>query len=155
MKCTLTISLFFVLTFHSFAQELSVFSGFWAPEYYQDDVKISKQEAKSLLLSYQPSEQFWKKKITNETLFYVSTVAQLGFTIWTINELSNDGNNGNAAAPAGLLGTLVLSAIFLNNTGKNAKKAILTYNAQFDNRTTTFRLVPVGNTNGLGLALKF
>lgn len=155
MRLFFTLLIVFSFTMDSFGQELSVFSGFWAPEYYQDDVKITKQEAKSLLLNYQESEGYWKKKMTNETLFYVSSVAQLGFTFWTLNELVNKETDRNIAAPAGLLGTLILSAIFLNNTGKNGKKAILAYNKQFDGKTTTYRLVPISSSNGLGLALKF
>jgi len=154
MKSTFTI-FFLLLTVSLSAQELSVFSGFWAPEYYQDDVRITKEEAKSRLLQYAGSEAFWKKKITNETLFYVSTIAQIGFTFWTLDELVNKETDRNVAAPAGLLVSLVMSAIFLNNTGKNAKKAILAFNKQFDGTTTTFRLEPIGNSNGLGLALKF
>ena len=70
----------------------------------------------------------------------MSTIAQIGFTFWTLDELVNKETDRNVAAPAGLLVSLVMSAIFLNNTGKNAKKAILAFNKQFDGKTTTFRL---------------
>ena len=72
------------------AQELSVFPGFWADEYFQDEVQITRKEAKSLLLEYEGSSVYWKKKATNETLYYLSLVAQLGATFWTVDQLSKE-----------------------------------------------------------------
>ena len=144
----------FLFSTQMISQEISVFSGFWAPKYYQDDVEISRKEAKNLLLNYEPSATYWKKKMTNETLFYSTYVVALGGAIWLGAETGRD--RDDIAAPAAVtLGGLVVSLIFWNGANKNAKKAILTYNKQFDNKTTTYRLVPIGNSNGLGLALQF
>ncbi len=138
------------------AQELSVFSGFWADEYFQDDVQITRQEAKSLLLEYEGSSVYWKKKAANETLYYLSLVAQLGATFWAVDQISKEEGDRDIAAPLTLLGTVVLNAIFLTGTAKNKKKAVLAYNKQFDSqKTTSYRLVPIGNSNGIGLALQF
>lgn len=138
------------------AQELSVFSGFWSPEYYQDDKQITKQEAKQLIMDYNLSEPYWKKKMLNEGLFYGTYFVSLGSAFWLGSELGKDRDNASITTPTVVtLGSFVVSMIFLNSANKNAKKAILTYNSQFDGKTTTYRLVPVGNSNGLGLALKF
>lgn len=158
-RCQIKPSFFLVVLLLSSlslsSQELTVFSGFWGPEYYQDDVEITKQEAKSRLLGYSGSEIFWRKKMTNETLFYVSTVVQTGLVIWTLSELAEDTTDPNIAAPLALLGSLIVNGIFLNATAKNGKKAILAYNKQFDNKQTTYQLIPLGNSNGFGFALKF
>ncbi|UII76851.1 hypothetical protein LV716_03420 [Flagellimonas sp. HMM57] len=135
------------------AQEITTFTGFWGAEYYQDDKELSKKEFKSLLYTNNEAAIYWKKAETNETIGYVALLAQLGLAIWTGAELAKD--DGNSLEPAlGSLGFGILGSLFLHFSNQNAKKAILTYNKQFDNKTT-FRLVPTSNRNGIGLALKF
>ncbi|WP_435624807.1 hypothetical protein [Flagellimonas sp.] len=140
------------------AQELSVFSGFWAPEYYQDDVKIDRKEAKKLLLEYDESAVYWKKKATNEALFAGAYTISLGGAVWLGVELGRDrnGEDRDLLAPSLVtLGGLIFSTIFLDGANKNGKKAILTYNKQFDEKQTSFNWEPILNKDGLGFALKF
>lgn len=150
--CSLVVLLLLSSTMVS-SQELTAFSGFWGPEYYQDDKEISRKEVKSLLLNYTESEVYWKKKMTNETWFYGTYVVALGSAVWWGAEIGRDSDNATTPALV-TLGGLVISAIFLEGTSRNGRKAVLTYNKQFDAKTT-YRLVPMGNKNGLGLAIKF
>ncbi len=152
----LTLAFFFSNTK---AQEISIFSGFWAPEYYQDDERITKKEAKKLLLEYDESAVYWKKKATNDALFGVTYTLSLGSAVWLGAELARENetdDNGDITAPAiATLGGLIISSIFLYGSSKNAKKAVLNYNKQFDKKTTSFHLEPVLDTDGFGFALKF
>lgn len=136
------------------AQELTAYGGFWAPEYYQDDTKITRKEFKELLLGYDESAIYWKKRAKNETLFYIAYVPTLGAAAWFGAEAGRD--NGDMTTPAlATLGGLIISSIFVEGVARNGKKAMLTYNKQFDGKETSFNLIPVLNGNGLGLALKF
>ncbi len=139
-----------------------MFPGFWSPEYYQDDEKISKKQLEFLLAKNEEVNAYWKKSKRQEIVFGVAVIAELGFAIWFYSELLNDSpyltnreKAENAIGPAlGVLGTGILAGIFRNSASKSKKKAILTYNKQFDKKTV-YRLTPVSNKNGLGLALKF
>ena len=50
---------------------------------------------------------------------------------------------------AGSIGAAIIGVIYMNSTSKSRKRAILSYNKQFDGKTT-FRLEPVVNGAGLG-----
>ena len=142
---------------HSSAQEISVFSGFLGTEYYQDDKKITRKEAKALLLGHENSAEFWKKKATNEALFGVTNLISLGGAVWLGVELGRDNrDNRDLLAPSLVtLGGTLISAIFFEGANKNSKKAILTYNKQFDDNQTSFKVAPVLDGDGLGMALRF
>lgn len=159
----LLVILFFIFfSVKSLAQEVTVFQGFWQDEYYQDDNKITKKEVKALFSKNEDVNMYWKKADTKEIIARVAVMAQLAGTIWYVSELVNDDPSlsnrdkaKNAVAPfIGSLGAGIVGIIFLNSANKSRKKAILTYNKQFDTQTT-FRLEPISNGNGLGLALKW
>lgn len=138
----------------SSAQEITVFPGFWSIEYYQDDRQITKNELKELLNKNEEVKAYWKKSKTNSGLAYAAIAGEFAFAIWTFSELDKD-DTSNATAPAiGTLGFAVLAGIFINSANKNGKKAILTYNKQFDDKTS-YSIVPMGNRDGLGLAIKW
>ena len=155
LKSLIAFSAFFLISIGLYAQELSVYSGLWSTEYYKDNTEITKEEFKSLLLGYDTSKEFWRKKIKNETWMYASFATQAGFMFWTINELEKPIDNRDVGAPLGLLGSLIINTIFFNATVKNGKKAILSYNKQFDNKTASYQLIPVSNAYGSGIALRF
>ncbi|MFH6604619.1 hypothetical protein ACEZ3G_14110 [Maribacter algicola] len=144
------------------AQEITVFPGFWSAEYYQDDERISKKEVKALMAKNEEINAYWKKSKTQGTISSVGLVAEFGFALWMYAEILNDDpylsnrdKAKNALGPAfGVLGSGVVTGIFMYASSKSKKKAILAYNKQFDNKTT-FRLVPTSNKNGVGLALRF
>ncbi|WP_350285091.1 hypothetical protein [uncultured Croceitalea sp.] len=138
------------------AQEISTFPGFFRTKYYQDDKEITRKEVKELLLNNDGSATYWKKSGTNEALFYGTYTVFLVGAGWLGYELSKDEADRDLTAPTVVtLGGFLIAMIFYNGANTNARKAILTYNKQFDGKQTSFRLVPVGNADGLGLALRF
>lgn len=162
----LSFILFFLL-FISFsstvqAQEITVFPGFWSSEYYQDDERITKAELNALMAKNDAINAYWKKAKTQEIIGSISLAAEFGLAFWAFGELYNDNSQfsekdkaKNALGPMiGALGAATVGVIFLHAAGKSKKKAILTYNKQFDTKTS-FRLVPVSNQNGLGWAIRF
>ncbi|NNC34262.1 MAG: hypothetical protein HKO09_05265 [Croceitalea sp.] len=151
--CTVCFTLFVFFGVQINAQEITAFSGMWGSEYYQDDQKITKQELKNLFATNKEVAMLWKKSEANATVGYVAMAGELGFAFWLGAELGKD--NGDELVPAiGTVGTAIIAGIFLSKASKKGREAILTYNKQFDNRTS-FRLIPTINKNGLGLALKF
>ncbi|MFS4449120.1 hypothetical protein [Maribacter sp. 2307UL18-2] len=142
------------------AQEITMFSGFWAPEYYQDDKKINKKELEALFIKNDEVQLQWKKAKTQETVAGIATLAELGLLVWAYSEILDDRRPKNERAEralgplVGSLGSLVIGVIYLTKANRSKKNAILTYNRQFD-KQTSFYITPVGNQNGLGLALKF
>lgn len=160
MRSILPLFVLFFCMMSVSAQEITMFPGFWSAEYYQDDQRIDKKELKTLFSKNEAVNAHWKKSKNQELGFVIATTAELGLLVWAYSELLNDSrsNRDNAKKAVGPLlgglGAAVVGGIFLNASNKSKRKAILTYNKQFDNKTT-FRLVPVSNQNGLGLALKF
>ena len=154
-KILLSTLLLFALAFQGLsAQELSAYSRLFNVEFYEDDNRITKKEFKEKLMGYEDSAIYLKKSTTNEALFYGTYVVGLGGLVWLASESNQD--DSDIAAPLVLgLGGFIASLIFADGASKNAAKAILTYNKQFDNRKTTYQLLPIGNRNGFGLALRF
>lgn len=158
--CLLLITSLF--TFIVNAQEITMFSSFIGYKYYQDDKEISKDDLQSLLYRNNEVKKFWKKSKTQEAISIVGIAAEMSFAVWMTLELLNDDpflsgrdRSQNALGPAlGVIGTGIVGGIFMYASNNSKKKAILTYNKQFDNQTS-FRLVPTSNENGLGLALQF
>jgi hypothetical protein len=149
---------FFIVLFLVFstaqAQEITAFPGFWNVEYYQDDRQITKKELKVLMTKNDEVNAYWKKSTKNATIGYVAFAGQMASVVWLASELSSEGDNETLTPAVATVGFGIIAGIFLNAANKNGKTAILTYNKQFDNKTT-YRLVPVSNQNGLGLALQF
>ncbi|WP_289644940.1 hypothetical protein [Maribacter aestuarii] len=158
--CLLVITSLF--TFIVNAQEITMFSSFTGYKYYQDDKEISKDDLQSLLYKNDEVKKFWKKSKTQEAISIVGIASEMSFAVWMTLELLNDDpflsgrdRAQNALGPAlGVIGTGIVGGIFMYASNNSKKKAILTYNKQFDNKTS-FRLVPACNENGLGLALQF
>jgi len=165
MKIIKSITLLLLFVFfsaESSGQEITVFPGFWSSEYYQDDKKIDKKELEALFAKNEEVQAYWKKSKGQEIAAAVALTAEMGFAVWMTLELLNDDPNlyardraKNALIPViGAIGTSIVGTVFMYASAKSKKKAILTYNKQFDKKTA-FRLVPVSNQNGVGLALKF
>lgn len=97
---------------------------------------------------------YWKKSTKNATIGYVALAGQMASVVWLASQLDSEDDNDRIAPAAATVGIGIVGLIFINAANKNGKKAILTNNKQFDNKTT-YSLVPVSNQNGLGLALQF
>ncbi len=144
-----------------FAQEITMFPSFLGNKYYQDDNEIKKRDLQILFDKNDEVALYWNKSKTQELVAKIAIVAEMGFVVWTLSELGKDNvasskeRYSNSLGPAlGTIGAGIVGGIFLYSSINFKKKAILTYNKQFDNKTAV-RLVPALNQNGLGLALQF
>ena len=146
------VVLFALMPLATLAQEITIFNGIWGPKYYEDDREITRSELKKLFAKNEEVAGLWKKSETNTALAYAAITVEFGFAIWTGVELGRD---EDALVPAlGTVGAAIIATIFLSGANKNARKAVLTYNKQFD-RKTAYSIVPLVNNSGLGIALKF
>ncbi|PKA99161.1 hypothetical protein B0O79_2861 [Flavobacteriaceae bacterium MAR_2009_75] len=154
MKKNILFALFAIVVFAqtTMAQEITAFQGMWGPEFYQDQEKLSWKEIDKIMTESQVAQTNWQKSKKNLLGGMLVGTLNFGSGIWFIvNEADNKPVTGPviAFAATGLVGS-----IFYHAALKNKKKAILNYNESLDN-TTSFRLVPTSNENGIGLALKF
>jgi hypothetical protein len=154
MRFTYLFVVLFLFFSTAQAQEITVFPGLWNVEYYEDDNRITKKELKTLLTKNEEVNGYWKKSTKNATIGYVAFGGQMASVIWLASKLDSEDDNDRIAPAAGTVGFGIIAGIFLQAAAKNGKKAILTYNKQFDGKTT-YSLVPIGNQNGLGLAIRF
>lgn len=163
MRILKALSIFLLIILFSTklnAQEITVFPGFWSSEYYQDDQRIDKKELEALFAKNEEVRAYWKKSKKQYITSGIATVAELGFVLWLYAEILDESrprqerSKSSIAPLIGTLGTATIAAVFLHSGNKSKRKAILAYNKQFDKKTV-YRLVPIGNQNGLGLALKF
>lgn len=132
------------------AQEITIFSGLWGDEYYQDDKKINKKQLSSLLEKNQEVYSLWNKSNTFKTLAWVSLAVETGFGIWTLDKLIKD-ENGVGPGIATLV-SATSSLIFAIISSKKTKEAILKYNKSLHPKTT-FKIEP--SRKGLGIVLRF
>ena len=134
------------------AQEITSFPGMWGDEFYKDKEKLSWKEINTIMMESPVSEANWKKSKKQAMVGLVFGAANFGSSIWLLKNLDdNEPLTGPIIAAAG---TGLIGAIFFKSAMKNKKMAILDYNDSLGNKTS-FYLVPVSNTNGLGLALRF
>ena len=131
------------------AQEITEFSGPWNIQYFQDDVQITRKEAKSLILQYDKSAELWKKWQQQSLVAGVTLIGTIGFAVWA--QVNDDANRSITVPLIGAIATAGTSIGFGTAAFNSRKNAILTYNSQFDDRS-----VHVGpSNNGLGLTVAF
>lgn len=134
----------------SFAQEITMFPGFWGTQYYQDENKISKREVGAIMSQDAEANQLWQKSNTHETMAWVSLGVQVGFLVWQLNR----GKNGESQTVPliGVIGAGVVGIGFSFSSQSLRKKAILKYNQNQD----VGGILNFGPTyNGLGLVYQF
>lgn len=135
------------------AQEITMFSGFFDYQYYQDDERIAKKDLVKLLETNEESLVHWNRSKTFSTLSWVALAAETGFAIWEIadNTPFEDESN-NTITTVGVFGSLAAVITFgvLSHTQK--KKAILKYN-QGIQENTAFKIMP--SKKGIGIAIVF
>ena len=160
IKSILFLVLLAFFSINASAQEITVFPGFWSSEYYQDDKKIDKKELEALFAKNEEVQAYWKKSKGQEVAGSIAVVAELGFIIWMYSEILDESRPRQDRAKRSLgpliggVGSAVIAGFLLHASNKSKRRAILAYNKQFDKKTA-FRLTPVSNQNGVGLALKF
>jgi len=131
------------------AQEITEFRGPWNVQYFQDDVQITGKEVKSLILQYDKSAELWKKWQQQSLVAGVTLIGTIGFAVW--GQVNDNANRSTAIPIIGLIATAGTSIGFSTAAFNSRKKAILTYNSQFDDRSA--HLGP--SNNGLGLTVAF
>ena len=135
------------------AQEITQFVGAFVNQYYVDDVRVKRKEINQLMLNNAVANLHWKKAKTADIVFEISFAVNTVSSLVVYVQLLND------KTPAeGLYALAIGSGIIEIWSGLSSlnrkKKAILKYNSGFDNKEKV-SLVPLGNQNGIGLALKF
>jgi len=132
------------------AQEISVFSGLWGSEYYQDSNRIDKEQLMSLLKTNPQALNLWKGSNTYKTLAYAAITVETGFAIWTVDRLRK--KESSLGPTIGTLGSAMAVIVFAVIMNKKKKEAILRYNQGLDKKTA-FRLEP--SSHGFGIVLSF
>tara|TARA_R110000823_G_C15578135_1_gene462671 strand:+ start:83 stop:547 length:465 start_codon:yes stop_codon:yes gene_type:complete len=154
MKRLLSLCLIFCLSqIEIKAQEITMFSGFFDYQYYQDDTRITKKELKNLMETNQKALTHWNRSKTFSTLTLVALASEIGFFVWEVSDnkpFENESNN--TITTIGVTGSFaaVLAFNFLSNLQK--KKSILKYNQGLEKKTT-FEIQPA--KNGFGMAIVF
>ena len=148
------IALSFIALFSTslYAQEITVFPGSWGQDFYQDKEKLSWKEVNKIMMESQVAQAEWQKSKKLALGGLLFGAANFGATIWTIVNL--DKNEALTAPLITAAGTGLAAMIFFKGSEKNQRMAILNYNDNLG-KGTSFRLEPVSNQNGIGLALKF
>jgi len=144
--------LFILSSATTFAQEITSFPGMWGEEFYQDKKKLTWKEVNNLMMESPVAQANWQKSKKNAVGGLIFGVANFGSAIWL---LSNLDDNKPLTGPAIAVGaTGLIGSIFFKSAMKNKKMAILEYNDALGKKVS-FQLVPTGNENGLGLAIRF
>ena len=162
LKIKLFLSLFIVVISTGTAQEITSFVNIWGTEFYQDDQEITRKEVKEIFSKNDEVYQHWKKADTKDIIAGVALVGEFVGVFWATSELLNDDPSltnrdkaKNAVGPmAGGIAGAIVGIIYMNSANKSRKRAILSYNKQFDKKAT-FSFEPVANESGLGLAIKW
>lgn len=134
------------------AQEISVKPGFWQAKYFQNEDQITKEKFENILATNTTAFDVWTKGKKQKNLWWTFAAIEGGFAVWFF---SVNGDLKKMRTPAiGMVGSFAIGSVFFFKSINSKKKALTEYNKQFDTKTA-YRLVPVSNKNGLGLALKF
>jgi hypothetical protein len=147
-------SIIFSLLFCTFgslsnAQEITLFAGFFALEYYEDDLRIPRQVVDKLMQKDAVANMEWLKFKKHEKIVWLAIVGQIAFGSWMIY---NDDRNKDIAVPQiGFIGSSVTGIGFAISSNNARKRAILKYNKSFDTAS-----IKLGTTSdGVGLVFGF
>ncbi len=146
-----TVVLFMIST-KFYAQEITIFPGFWGPRYYQNSDPISVSEVGNLMKEVPYANAQWKKSKSQLTGAWVAVGAQFGFLFWQLNKISK-----NESGTPLLIGNIACGAIGIGlsiSSNNLRKKAILAYNKfSKERRDNSYFFAP--STSGLGIAMQF
>lgn len=154
MKRSVLFILFSISFFTISAQELSMFSGFFDYQYYQDDKRIAKKEVVQLLETNQDARAHWKKSKTLSTLSYVALASEIGFFLnEVLDNKPYENTKNNTINDIGVYGSFAAALTLSIVSRAQKKKAILKYNQGLDKKKTTFQIKPA--KKGVGIAVVF
>lgn len=152
IKVSLIVGFIALLSTNISAQEITAFPGSWGEQFYQDKEKLTWKEVDKIMKESQVAQAEWQKSKKLALGGLVFGAANLGSTVWLISNI--DQNKPLTGPIIAAAGTGLIGMIFFKKSGDNKRNAILNYNDNLDGGTS-FRLEPVNNQNGTGLALKF
>lgn len=152
LKTILAVGIIALISSNISAQEITVFPGAWGEKFYQDKEKLTWKEVNTIMMESQVAQAEWQKSKKLALGGLVFGLANLGSSIWVITSL--DQNKPLTWPIIAAAGTGLVGMIFFKASADNKRKAILNYNDSLGGGSS-FRLVPVSNQNGTGLALKF
>ena len=136
----------------SYAQEITMFPGFWGTKYYQNSDPISVGDVGRLMQDVPYANAEWKKSKAQLTGAWVAVGAQFGFLFWQFNKISN-----NESGTPQLIGNIACGAIGIGlsiASNNSRKKAILAYNKfSKESRDNSYYFAP--SSSGLGIAMRF
>ena len=144
--------LFFFYTSQIYSQEMTVFLGLTGYQYYEEDRRLITAEVKSLLSDNKLAFTYWKRSRTYNTIAFASSAIAVGTAIAIVTRDAENPASGGLYAPS--IGTPLMGLILTLSAHNQKKKTVLSYNKGLEHRTV-YKITPIGNRNGLGLALKF
>jgi len=144
----------FLLIFNTLqSQEITMFSNFFGPRFYQDEEKLKFSEVNELMLSQTEASIHWKKSKNLSLISGLSALGNLSFLIIELTDNRPVENTDNTAVNlTGYITTFVGTLVFDLLSRSQAKKAVLSYNSALEKKTT-FKLEP--SKQGLGIAITF
>ena len=151
-KVSIAILCFGFLSVALSAQEITSFPGMWGESFYQDKDKLTWKQVDAIMMKSEVAQRYWRKSKKQALGGVTIGLANFGATIWLVSNLDKNEPLTAPAIAAG--GTGLIAMLFLKAASKNKTTAILEFNDALDKKTT-YRLVPTGSVNGLGLALRF
>lgn len=151
LRFTFIITVFALISTSLSAQEITSFPSLWGGHFYQDTKELTWKEINTIMSESYAAEMHWQKSKKQMLGGLAFGVANMGSAIWFLVNL--DDNKPLTGPIISLVGTAAIGSVFFHAAMNNKKMAILKYNDSLGK--TSFRLVPTGNENGLGLALKF
>ncbi len=152
LKTIIAVGVIALISTNLSAQEITAFPGTWGEQFYQDKEKLTWKEINKIMTESQVAQVEWQKSKKLALGGLVFGLANLGSTVWLVSNL--DQNKPLTGPIIAAAGTGLVGMIFFKASSDNQRKAILNYNDGLVGGTS-FRLVPVSNQNGTGLALKF
>ena len=109
-------------------------------------------EVNSLLSDNELAFTYWKRSRTYNTIAFASSAIAVGTGIAIVTRDAENPASGGLYAAS--IGTTLMGLILTLSAHNQKKKTVLSYNKVLEHRTV-YKITPIGNRNGLGLALKF
>lgn len=136
----------------SFCQEMTVFLGLTGYTYYEDDRRLITGEVHSLLSENELAFTHWKRSRTLNTFGILSSAVAIGTGIGIVARDEN--KDAPTSLYAASIGTTIIGVILYLSANNQKKKAVLTYNKGLEDNLS-YKLVPIGSKDGLGVAIRF
>ncbi len=147
LVCSIVVFITLTTSLSIQAQELSIFAG-WKIEYYEDNVKISKEQFEGKIYADPLAGTMWDKSKKQLRNSYILLGAEVGLLLYAV--ASSDDGDVPTVPIIGVLATGMGSIIYTFKAVKSRKEAVLAYNKAY-----TYEPFVSPSKNGIGLAYNF